>query len=195
MPAISLEPIGPAGLPTLPRGCLRLPGGSRGGWRCLDASDLDALLLEYLRTVFPPAEAARYAAEGIPAAMAGQVTGDERILVGPADTERKLRYVGQRTLRRRGCAGCHAIPGLDNAQPIGPVLSEWGRKRVELLDFGCDDFLGGMLSRGEAAGRHVVSSHEHADPAPRVVTAATRPTPPSANTACQTPGQGRGRGS
>ena len=102
----------------------------------LNPTDLDALLLEYLRTVFPERQAAQIVRDGIPAAEAGQISGDARILLGPPSAEKKLRYVGQRTLRRRGCSACHDIPGLEGAQPIGPALSDWGQKRPALLDFG-----------------------------------------------------------
>ena len=41
----------------------------------------------------------------------------------------------RRTIARRGCAGCHDIPGLESAPPIGPTLAGWGRKPESLLAF------------------------------------------------------------
>jgi cbb3-type cytochrome oxidase cytochrome c subunit len=42
---------------------------------------------------------------------------------------------GRRAIARRGCAGCHDIAGFENPQPIGPTLSDWGRKPESLLAF------------------------------------------------------------
>jgi cbb3-type cytochrome oxidase cytochrome c subunit len=47
----------------------------------------------------------------------------------------KLRDVGRRTIRKRGCFGCHDVPGFEDAQPIGPPLSDWGRKQESQLAF------------------------------------------------------------
>jgi len=49
--------------------------------------------------------------------------------------DEKLREVGRRAIGQRGCYGCHDVPGFEHAQPIGPALSDWGRKREELLAF------------------------------------------------------------
>jgi cytochrome c2 len=54
---------------------------------------------------------------------------------GTMDSAQKLQYVGQQTIRKRGCAGCHDIPGCEDAPAIGPSLSDWGRKRTALLAF------------------------------------------------------------
>jgi len=43
--------------------------------------------------------------------------------------------LGKATIRKRGCYGCHDIPGFERAQPIGPPLTDWGRKPVSLLAF------------------------------------------------------------
>jgi len=55
---------------------------------------------------------------------------------GSLTLEAKLRFVGRQSLRHRGCTGCHEIPGLEGEPPIGPPLTGWGDKSVELLDFG-----------------------------------------------------------
>jgi len=49
--------------------------------------------------------------------------------------DEKLREVGRRAIGKRGCYACHDVPGFEDAQPIGPALSDWGRKREELLAF------------------------------------------------------------
>jgi cbb3-type cytochrome oxidase cytochrome c subunit len=47
----------------------------------------------------------------------------------------KLYYLGERTISRLGCYGCHTIPGFDNAKPIGTALNDWGIKLPARLDF------------------------------------------------------------
>lgn len=102
-------------------------------------ADLDELALAYLNTTFSPDEAARYLREGIPAAMATELPADAAELLGPMTSAdrlaKKLRYVGRRTIRKRGCFGCHDIPGMEDALGIGPALSDWGRKPLSQLAF------------------------------------------------------------
>jgi len=98
-------------------------------------ADLSALALEHLSKTYPQNLAEQYLREGIPASMAGTVQGDAVELLGPMTGEKKSRYVGRRTIRKRGCYGCHDIPGFENAPPIGPALSDWGRKQESLLAF------------------------------------------------------------
>jgi len=98
-------------------------------------ADLDELALQHLSTVFPGKLAQRYLAQGIPARMAADISGDAAELLGEMDLNKKLRYVGRRTIRKRGCYGCHDIPGFEGAQPIGPALSDFGRKQESLLAF------------------------------------------------------------
>ena len=45
-------------------------------------------------------------------------------------------YLGERTISRLGCFGCHTIPGFENAKPIGTALNDWGLKNPARLDFG-----------------------------------------------------------
>ena len=54
-----------------------------------------------------------------------QLDGPEREL---AIKEMKLMYIGQRSISRYGCYGCHDIPGYERARPIGTGLADWGRK-------------------------------------------------------------------
>ncbi len=98
--------------------------------------DLDALVRQHLAKSFEPAVVEQYIRHGIPEGSARLALGDAVELVGPATRAKKLRYVGRRTIRKRGCFGCHDIPGFEDAQPIGPPLAGWGRKPTSLLDFG-----------------------------------------------------------
>ncbi len=69
-------------------------------------------------------------------------SGDEKVLAtedaAPVADEsdwrnRKLEYVGRRTISRYGCYGCHDIPGYEEARPIGVALQDWGRKDTSKL--------------------------------------------------------------
>lgn len=51
-------------------------------------------------------------------------------------TEDKLLFVGERTISRLGCYGCHNVPGFENAKPIGTPLDGWGIKSPAKLDYG-----------------------------------------------------------
>jgi cbb3-type cytochrome oxidase cytochrome c subunit/peptidoglycan hydrolase CwlO-like protein len=50
--------------------------------------------------------------------------------------DEKLYYLGEKTISRLGCFGCHTIPGFENAKPIGTPLFDWGIKSPARLDFG-----------------------------------------------------------
>src|SRR5262245_50339909 len=52
------------------------------------------------------------------------------------DDRQRTLFLGERTLFRGGCFGCHTIPGFEKATPIGTELTEQGSKLVERLDFG-----------------------------------------------------------
>ena len=42
--------------------------------------------------------------------------------------DEKLMFLGEKTISRLGCFGCHTIPGFENAKPIGTPLNGWGIK-------------------------------------------------------------------
>ncbi len=50
-------------------------------------------------------------------------------------TDEKLTYLGERTISRLGCFGCHNIRGFEGAKPIGTPLNGWGLKNPMRLDF------------------------------------------------------------
>jgi cbb3-type cytochrome oxidase cytochrome c subunit len=56
--------------------------------------------------------------------------------VGKLSTEEKLYFLGEKTIARLGCFGCHVIPGFETAKPIGTPLNDWGIKAPARLDFG-----------------------------------------------------------
>jgi len=106
----------------------------RGVRRPLVESDLDELALLHLSNRISRRRAEAYL-RGDFELTAEEAQGDAVELVGRVTPEKKVRYVGRRTIRKRGCYGCHDIPGFVDAQPIGPVLSDWGRKQESLLAF------------------------------------------------------------
>ncbi len=52
------------------------------------------------------------------------------------DDRQRTLFLGERTIGRYGCFGCHTVPGFEKASPIGVELTEQGSKLVERLDFG-----------------------------------------------------------
>ena len=51
-------------------------------------------------------------------------------------TDEKLMYVGEKTISRLGCFGCHNISGYETAKPIGTPMNGWGAKSPTKLDYG-----------------------------------------------------------
>ncbi len=67
--------------------------------------------------------------------MRNELKGDEVELVGEMTPEKKLRYVGRRTITKYGCSGCHDIPNFEDVKPIGTGLADWARKTADKLAF------------------------------------------------------------
>lgn len=73
---------------------------------------------------------------------AEKIKTDEIELVGGGEEfsteewkQRKLTYVGRKTITKYGCYGCHDIPGYENGRPIGTALQDWGKKDTSRLAF------------------------------------------------------------
>lgn len=56
--------------------------------------------------------------------------------IAAMDDHQRTLFVGEKTIGRYGCFGCHTIPGFEKSSPIGVELTEEGSKLVERLDFG-----------------------------------------------------------
>jgi cbb3-type cytochrome oxidase cytochrome c subunit len=56
--------------------------------------------------------------------------------VGKLSRDEKLYFLGEKTISRLGCFGCHVIPGFEDAKPIGTPLNDWGLKSPARLDYG-----------------------------------------------------------
>ncbi|HET9228791.1 MAG TPA: c-type cytochrome [Thermoanaerobaculia bacterium] len=52
-----------------------------------------------------------------------------------SDTERNV-FLGEQTITKYGCYGCHDIRGFENAKPIGTELTQEGSKPLHQFDFG-----------------------------------------------------------
>lgn len=102
-----------------------------------DKKDLDELLTLYLVGAFTKAETKEIIAQGIPESRRASTKGDEQLLVtsGGLTDDQKLIYLGKKTIGRLGCAGCHDVPGFEDAKPIGTGLADWGRKESSKLAF------------------------------------------------------------
>jgi len=74
-----------------------------------------------------------YRKDGKPVAVA--LAEVDSFVAGLPERE-KLQFLGEKTIGRLGCFGCHEIPGFENAKPIGAALSDWGAKSPSQLDFG-----------------------------------------------------------
>ena len=83
----------------------------------LDAAVRDAAIKEHLLAASVPVKQA------------------DAQIAGMDDRQRTL-FLGEKTIGRYGCFGCHEIKGFEKANPIGVELTEQGSKLVERLDFG-----------------------------------------------------------
>ncbi|MBI4168673.1 MAG: c-type cytochrome [Acidobacteria bacterium] len=61
---------------------------------------------------------------------------DARARLAGMGAREKDVLLGERTIQRYGCFGCHIIPGFEKSPPIGTDLSEEGSKHPDLLFFG-----------------------------------------------------------
>jgi len=84
-----------------------------------DPAVRDGLLVDYLKVQSGPKAAQ---------AQVAKMTDDEKNLL-----------LGQKSLVKYGCYGCHMIEGFETAQGIGTELSEWGSKQISQIDFGFTD--------------------------------------------------------
>ncbi len=82
----------------------------------LDTKLRDTLLREYLEGQYSVAEAKKR--------------------FDALDDQKRTLLLGEKTIGRYGCFGCHTIPGFEKATPVGTELTEEGSKLVERLDFG-----------------------------------------------------------
>jgi cytochrome c2 len=85
----------------------------------LDAAVRDTIAAEYLKAQYTVAEA------------------DAKLKA--MDDHARTLFLGEKTIGRYGCFGCHNISGFEKTSPIGVELTEEGSKLVERLDFGFEE--------------------------------------------------------
>jgi cbb3-type cytochrome oxidase cytochrome c subunit len=104
----------------------------------LDDKALNELIALFLQKSFSLKKTQEYVEQGVPARDLPEMRGDERLLTAPITPEKKMMYLGKKTISRMGCFGCHDIPGFETAKPIGTELAMWGLKArmdPDKLDF------------------------------------------------------------
>jgi cytochrome c551/c552 len=131
----------------------------------IDKAALDDLVKMFLAGTFTKKQSADFAAGGIPASYKSELKGDEAALVADGKLtpeelqEKKLIYVGRRTISRYGCSACHDIPGYEDAKPIGTGLADWGRKETSKLAF---EQIVPYLEKKYGSHKHHSSEDHHA---------------------------------
>jgi cytochrome c2 len=65
--------------------------------------------------------------------------GEAKQRLAALDDRQRTLFLGEKTIGRYGCFGCHTIPGFEKTSPIGVELTEEGSKLVERLDFGFEE--------------------------------------------------------
>ena len=140
--------------------------GSTEGWKAEDVPSpssltpderaaTEELALMYLKDRFPEARAKMVLRDGLGEDMA-RIEGDERLLfglTGPDRDARLLDYVGKKTIAKLACAGCHDIPGFEDAKAAGAALADWGRKESSKIAFEqVSQFVMHQLAHGDGHG-------------------------------------------
>jgi cytochrome c551/c552 len=87
---------------------------------------------DFMRTGQYPIEKAKIKGDEIELASVGTAAGE----LDPVEWKnRKLTYLGRKSITRYGCYGCHDIPNFETARPIGTGLADWGKKDRSRLAF------------------------------------------------------------
>ena len=68
--------------------------------------------------------------------MSTKTLFDAKAELAKMDLNAREVYTGKNLIAHYGCYACHAIPGFEDAKPIGTELTEEGSKAVHRLDFG-----------------------------------------------------------
>lgn len=165
MPAFPLTPVaGAEDAVTDPAADLAafLQASNEGDWSAGAAIEQDQTFLASLDELaelhlsgagYSRRQTERFLASGIPQSMAADIKGDEIELVGSADVQAKLNFVGRRSIAKYGCYGCHDVPGFETAKPIGAALADWGKKDPARIAFEhITHYVEGKLSHDEHAG-------------------------------------------
>lgn len=110
----------------------------------IDAPDdvLDKLVKYFVMKVLTETQATSLMETGKYPLATEKIKGDEIELAGEFGDlnaaqfrDRKLNYLGRKSISRYGCYGCHDIPNFEKARPIGTALQDWGKKDRSRLAF------------------------------------------------------------
>jgi mono/diheme cytochrome c family protein len=108
----------------------------------VDEAQLDGLIESMLAKSLTKPQIAKLLKTGQYPIPKEKIKTDEIELVGDSDDfspeewkQRKLTYVGRKTITKYGCYGCHDIPNYESARPIGTGLADWGKKDRSRLAF------------------------------------------------------------
>ena len=101
-----------------------------------DPAMRDSLLVDYLKVQSGPKAAQ---------AQVASMTDEEKDLL-----------LGQKSLVKYGCFGCHMITGFETAQGIGTELSEWGSKQIS-------QYRSNSMLPGTDTGRSIACARSIAD--------------------------------
>ncbi len=109
----------------------------------VEPAALDELVQNFLIKLLTPEQIEEFMKTGKYPIPAKSVKGDEIELTNGPDGaldatewhQRKLTYVGRKTISKYGCYGCHEIPNFEAARPIGTALQDWGKKDRSRLAF------------------------------------------------------------
>lgn len=108
----------------------------------VNEAQLDALVASMLMKSLTREQIAELLKTGKYPIPAERIKTDEIELVGGGEAfsaeewkQRKLTYVGRKTITKYGCYGCHDIPNYETGRPIGTALQDWGKKDTSRLAF------------------------------------------------------------
>ena len=108
----------------------------------VDETALDSLIRSMLAKVLTTSQIEELLKTGKYPIPKENIKTDEIELVAPDGefsaeewNQRKLTYVGRKTITKYGCYGCHDIPNFESGRPVGTALQDWGKKDTSRLAF------------------------------------------------------------
>ena len=107
----------------------------------VDDSALDSLIRSMLTKILTSDQITKLLETGKYPIPAENIKTDEIELAKDGEfsaeewKQRKLTYVGRKTITKYGCYGCHEIPKFENGRPVGTALQDWGKKDRSRLAF------------------------------------------------------------
>ncbi len=91
---------------------------------------------KFLEASLPKTDEAKLEKMALYFQMSTRTLFDAKAELAKMDLHAREVYAGKNLIAHYGCYACHAIPGFEDAKPIGTELTEEGSKAVHRLDFG-----------------------------------------------------------